>query len=798
MYRILFLPVVFVLLTFYSYAQQPRSCGTMEAFELEKSINPLREEALEKIERQMQQWIEENPSSDLKQIVVTIPVVVHVVYNTPGQNIPDNQIFSQIDVLNEDFRKLNADASLIPAVWQSVAADVEIEFCLATRDPNGNVTNGITRTATSSASFGTNNNIKFNATGGKDAWPRDDYLNMWVGNLSGGLLGYAQFPGGAAATDGIVCHYLAFGRIGTLYANYNKGRTATHEIGHWLNLRHIWGDDGSGCSGTDFIGDTPNQAGSNCCCPAFPLTDGCTPASPGVMFMNYMDYTYDNCMYMFTNGQAQRMLAALNGSRASLLSSQGCAPVLALDAGILNVISPSGTSCLTSINPQVELRNFGNSTLTSVNIHYQLNSGPVSIYSWSGSLATGNSVIVNLPSQTVTTGTHTFTAYTSQPNGSADGYSANDSETITFTVLSAVASQTIPFFQGFDATTFPPAGWVLQNSDNNNTWERVTNANGFGTSTACARMDHYSGVVNISGQSDYLYTPAINFSTETPPLSLEFSVAYARYNSIYKDSLFVLASEDCGQTWFIIYSKGNNPTLATAPDNTSGFVPNSTQWRKETINIDAYAGKPNVKFAFQAKSGWGNYCYVDDINIYKQQVLPIELLSFTGKAEENSILLNWTTATEINNEKFILEKSKDGFNFSELTQLPGSGNSLEAINYQYRDNSPYSGINYYKLLQKDLDGKLNFSGITAINYLQKRSGIKIFPNPDNTGEVNIILSDNYSISDIFISSPASKKTNLFIKGTEGIIKLNHNLPAGVYIISIVTNEEIMHEKLIIQ
>ena len=792
------MPVVFVLLIVSSYAQQPRSCGTMEAFEIEKAKNPLREEALEKIERQMQKWIDENQSSALKQIVVTVPVVVHVVYNNSAQNIPDNQIFSQIDVLNEDFRKLNADASLIPAIWQSVAADVEIEFCLATRDPNGNPTNGITRTATSTTSFGTNNNIKFNATGGKDIWNRNEYLNIWVGNLSGGLLGYAQFPGGNAATDGIVCHYLAFGRIGTLYTNYNKGRTATHEIGHWLNLRHIWGDDGNGCSGTDFVGDTPNQTGNNCCCPTFPLLDACTPTSPGVMFMNYMDYTYDNCMYMFTNGQGQRMLAALNGSRAGLLASQGCVPILALDAGILNIISPLGTSCLTTINPQVELRNFGNTTLTGVNIHYQLNSGPVSVYNWTGSLSTGSSVIVNLPSQTVTAGTHTFTAYTSQPNGSTDGYSANDSETITFTILSPVASQTIPFFQGFDASTFPPAGWILQNSDNNNTWERVTNANGFGTSTACARMDHYSGVVNISGQSDYLYTPAINFSAETPPLSMEFSVAYARYNSIYKDSLFVLVSEDCGQTWFRIYSKGNNPTLATAPDNTTGFVPTAAQWRKETINIDTYAGKPNVKFAFQAKSGWGNYCYVDDINIYKQQVLPIELLSFTAKAEENSVLLNWTTATEKDNEKFILEKSKDGTNFSELAQLAGSGNSLVAINYQYRDDSPYSGVNYYKLFQKDSDGKLNFSGITAINFLPKKSGIKIFPNPDNTGEVNIIYNDNYFVSDVKISSVDSKRIDLPFTKSEGLIKLNHNLPPGVYIISIIALEEIIYEKLIIQ
>jgi hypothetical protein len=797
MYRIYLLPVILILMTLATFAQQARVCGTMEALELEKSQNPLREAALEEVERQMQQWIEANADAHFRQTVVTIPVVVHIIYNNTAQNISDNQIYSQIDVLNEDFRKLNSDASLVPAIWQSVAADVQIEFCLATKDPDGNPTNGITRTATTTTSFGTNNNIKFNSTGGKDIWNRDEYLNIWVGNLSGGLLGYAQFPGGAAATDGIVCHYLAFGRIGTLYNNYNKGRTATHEIGHWLNLRHIWGDDGTACTGTDFVADTPNQAGYNCCCPTFPLLDICTPTSPGVMFMNYMDYTYDHCMYMFTDGQAQRMLAALNGPRASLLSSQGCAPILALDAGILNIISPAGSSCNTTFDPQVELRNFGSNTLTTVNINYQLNTGPVDVFYWSGSLSQGSSVMVNLPPQTVTPGNHTFSSYTSLPNGSIDGYSGNDGKTNSFVVLSAVAVQTLPFSQGFEAGTFPPTGWVLSNPDSNNTWERVTNASGFGTSTGSVRMDHYSGVVNISGQSDYLYTPALNFSSETPPLSLEFSVAYARYNNLYHDSLFVLASDDCGETWVRIFAKGNNPALATANDNTSAFVPSPSQWRKETISIDAYAGKGNVKFAFEAKSGWGNYCYVDDINIYKQQVLPVELLSFKANTVENAIILNWTTATEKNNEKFILEKSGEGITYFELAQVEGSGNSTIASNYEYLDINPFHGNNYYKLIQQDYDGQKNNVGVIAINFSPLYPEIIIYPNPDNTGEITVLFNINFEVSDLEITSVDGRKFAATVTKEKAKYKINHVLPAGVYVISLSSPNEIIYKKLII-
>ena len=199
--------------------------------------------------------------------MITIPVVVHVLYNNAIQNISDAQVNSQIDVLNEDFRKLNLDISNLPNVFSALAADCQIQFCLAKRDPNGNATNGIVRKSTTITSFSSNDNIKRSANGGSDPWNTSQYLNIWSGNLGGGLLGYAQFPGGAAATDGVVLLYNTVGRVGTLMAPYNKGRTATHEVGHWLNLRHIWGD--ANC-GSDLVNDTPTQQTSNFGCPTFP------------------------------------------------------------------------------------------------------------------------------------------------------------------------------------------------------------------------------------------------------------------------------------------------------------------------------------------------------------------------------------------------------------------------------------------------------------------------------------------------------------------------------------------------
>jgi hypothetical protein len=256
--------------------------------------------------------------------VTSIPVVVHVVHNTAQQNISDAQINSQIEVLNRDFRRTNPDIASVPAAFAPLTADARLQFALATKDPQDNPTNGITRTQTARASFTDNDEIKSAGTGGVDAWPADRYLNIWVApritSSIGDLLGYAQFPGGAAATDGVVILHSAFGTTGTASAPFNRGRTTTHEIGHWLNLRHIWGDDGNGCNGSDFVADTPNQAGPNFGTPAFPHVT-CNNGPGGDMFMNYMDYVDDIAMFMFTAGQVVRMQACLDGDRSSIGSA---------------------------------------------------------------------------------------------------------------------------------------------------------------------------------------------------------------------------------------------------------------------------------------------------------------------------------------------------------------------------------------------------------------------------------------------------------------------------------------------
>lgn len=317
----------FLLVLFYIEAFAQRTCGSEMNLQTIQQNDPGRYQRIMQMEQQVVKFSEQK--SLLMGTVVSIPVVVHILHTGQavgtGLNISMAQIQSQIDVLNEDFRRLNADAANTPATFQGVAADAEFEFVLACVDPNGNSTNGIVRKLTSVNTFQSNlDDVKFNNTGGSNAWPSDRYLNIWVAgtienSLGEELLGYAQFPDQLATkpeTDGVVVRTTSFGRTGNVTAPFDEGRTATHEIGHWLNLRHIWGD--ANC-GNDFVADTPSHSGPNFGCPTHPHVS----CSSNDMFMNYMDYTNDDCMNLFTQGQSERMWALFEsgGVRESFTSS---------------------------------------------------------------------------------------------------------------------------------------------------------------------------------------------------------------------------------------------------------------------------------------------------------------------------------------------------------------------------------------------------------------------------------------------------------------------------------------------
>ncbi len=250
--------------------------------------------------------------------VITIPVVVHVLYNNSAENISDAQIQSQIDELTQDYRGQNADRSKAPSYFAGLVADAGVQFALAKVDPKGYATSGIIRKYTSIQYFSYDDRCKSSSVGGDDAWDSDSYLNIWVCNTTGGLLGYSSLPGGPKAQDGVVINPTVFGTI-NVGGVFNKGRTAVHEVGHWLNLRHTWGD---ALCGDDGVDDTPTQQAPNRGCPSGQLFT-CGNTAHGDMYMNYMDFTDDACMYMFTIGQSQRLRAlfAPGGPRNKLLYS---------------------------------------------------------------------------------------------------------------------------------------------------------------------------------------------------------------------------------------------------------------------------------------------------------------------------------------------------------------------------------------------------------------------------------------------------------------------------------------------
>lgn len=290
-------------------------------------------------------------------------------------------------------------------------------------------------------------------------------------------------------------------------------------------------------------------------------------------------------------------------------------PAFALDAAIQSISAPASgySSCNTSITPQLVLKNYGSDILTSCTINYKIDGGTVQTYNWSGSLNTYAATTITLSGITgLSVASHTFTSYTTNPNGNTEQNTINDSSTNTFSIISASPVVTIPLSESFQ-TAFPSTNWSVGNPDANTTWAKATTAGGFGTSTSSAKMNN-NVTGDISNQSDFIYSPYLDLTSVISPITLSFDVAYARYNSSYKDSLIVSVSNDCGSSWNRVYFKSGT-SLATAPDNTGAFVPTASQWRMEGVNLNSYAGSGALKIAFENKSGWGQALYIDNINI---------------------------------------------------------------------------------------------------------------------------------------------------------------------------------------
>lgn len=531
-------------------------------------------------------------------VVKVIPVVFHVIHEGGAENISRAQCLNQLETLNQDFRRLNADTTNTPAAFQSLGGDCEVEFRIATLDPQGNCTDGVVRV------FSTLTNNARDNVKALSYWPRDQYLNIWVvksiENTSGGagiVVGFAQFPGiGPAATDGIVLKNDFTGSIGTAASSGNFGRTATHEIGHWLNLRHIWGD---AVCGSDFVLDTPTQQAANQSnCPAFPhITCGNGPN--GDMYTNYMDYTNGNCQNIFSIGQCARMNATLNSSTSGRNNLWTSANLIAT-----GTTGTPGAVCV----PVADFTNNINIVCEGTTINFtdgSWNSDPTS-WQWDFPGGTPSSSPLQNPAvQYNTAGVYDVTLTVTNSAGT-------DSKTLTgnVTVVPALGANAVPYAEGFESITFPGTEWPITNGGGN-TWTQTTLASHTGSNSVY--INNYTG--NTTNTSDIFLTPTYNLSNVTQA-NLTFWLAFAARSTASTDQLKVYASTSCGQLWAIRYNKSGT-TLSTAGVLASNFTPNATQWRQETVNIasSSYNNKPNVRFKFEYLQNTGNNIFIDDINL---------------------------------------------------------------------------------------------------------------------------------------------------------------------------------------
>jgi len=354
--------------------------------------------------------------------VVYIPVVIHVLYNTEAENISYDQIKSQIDVLNEDFAAINATVLDVPSEWQNLITDSKIRFKLAVQDPSGQLTTGVERVKTNVTAFPILSSSIFQSSqGGTPAWDARNYLNIWICTLEDNGLGFASFPGSSPSQDGVVISNRAFGRVGLVKSPYNLGRTCSHEVGHYFNLYHIWGDDNGFCNGKDFyppytlFDDTPNQADSHFRCPKFPNLDSCTSAAPGVMFMNFMDYTDDKCMMFFTPGQIGVMHEILNDSlkRASLKSSNALQYTTRfnVDLGIDSIELPVKFLSERCFIPKVKLHNYGTENIYGGKLVYKVNGGIEKKFAFNDTINPSSTLTLSLNEMSSDVGNQVFEIY---------------------------------------------------------------------------------------------------------------------------------------------------------------------------------------------------------------------------------------------------------------------------------------------------------------------------------------------------------------------------------------------------
>ncbi len=617
----IFLTAVIFLQSIAVFAQ--RICGSEEHHRHILANDVQAKKVNEEIEEFTRKYIADRAyMKTAGNIEVIIPVVFHVVYYNNDQNISDQRIHEQLEIINKDFNALNEDISNVPAPFRPLIGKMNVKFVLANRDPQGKVTSGITRYQTSRATafiMGTHD-VKKTSTGGVYPWDTRYYLNVWVCNLNGAWLGYSTFPSDAGkTTDGLVLSYKYTGKTGALKP-FHFGRTATHELGHYFNLYHIWGDEND-CTTDDGVADTPIQYTNSAGTPVFPKYDDCNKTSPGVMFMNYMDYSNDTALLMFTRLQATRMEAILNGARASLKSSKGYVAPVNFDLSTYTIHSPARILCENNFTPSVSLLSLGYEKITSFNISLQIGDGEIVTKSWSGELNLYDSVKIDFDPVGLANGSHDVKFMISFPNGQpADDNPANDVSIIGIQV--GVESRTLPLNENFEDENISSRGFSVINSDNSITWKRSAyKVSKKGDYSYFMNNNEYNpDVLNVSyDEKDDIVLPFLDLR-EVDSAVMSFYLAAAQYTNVNQavnnwDTLKVLVSVDCGATYDVIYNKYAKDLITVAAAVKTFFTPTASEWRIENLDLTPYLGYNNVMIVIRNVSNFENNIYIDDLKV---------------------------------------------------------------------------------------------------------------------------------------------------------------------------------------
>ncbi len=597
-------------------AQEPKACITHEVMNDYLSKNPevkkrldAQETILEKQDAEafktgykIQPSVEKtNNPNGTQATVYYIPIVFHILHQGGLENITDAQVSDAVRIINRDYRKLNPDTTVTIPQFKGIAADISIEFRLATKDPQGACTNGIIRHVDPNTVWisGTTSYYAYSGTtAGK--WNPTKYLNVYVvKSINGTAAGYTYLPGSFGSGDPrdvIVILSTYIGSIGT--GSANTSRALTHEIGHWLNLQHTWGNTnnpGVAC-GNDGVTDTPITEGSNLVCNTAMAT--CTS---GIVenVQNYMDYSY--CSTMFTAGQSARMRTA----------------IVSATAGRSNVITATNysvTGIMTYSQVCVPIANFHASTrvaCTGTIITFNDSSANAHPTSWnwsfpSGTLQGGTTVNDSMPKVSYATAGTYAVSYTASTTAGPNSIM----KTSYITINSSVATHT-SFLEGFETTSLPGTDWNLSSPGLN--WAITSTAGATGVKSA--KIDN---MANTAGNYSNLESNAFDISGMTTPV-LSFKMTYKQQLSTNADKLQVFSSVDCGNIWTSRFARTGATLANVTPVSTTPYVPTPSQFTTYTVNINGVSGSSNVRFKwefFADVNGQGNNLYIDDINLH--------------------------------------------------------------------------------------------------------------------------------------------------------------------------------------